>query len=107
MDLIKLNEQLRKVLAEFYDIEGMDSIEMEIVDFGTDKNGGHRFELDGIEFYLGEDETLENAVDICIETEFLPEWEEQGLSSYNVDSIKFDKEEGKGTAYVGLFWEEE
>ena len=107
MELAKLNESIKSLLHEFYDITGMDSVEMEIVDFGTDASGGHRFELDGIEFYLGEDEELINAVDICIEMEFLPEWEEQGLESYNVDSVQFDEETGKGTAYVGLFWEED
>ena len=97
-----LNKTLKKAITEFYDVVGMDSIEMEIVNFGDG-----RYELDGIEFYLGEDETLENAVDTCIEMEFFPEWEEQGLSSYNVDSVKYDEEEGRGTAYVGLFWDEE
>ena len=42
---------------------------MEIVNFGDG-----RYELDGIEFYLGEDETLENAVDTCIEMEFFLVW---------------------------------
>ena len=94
-------------LNEFYDVEGLDSIEMSIEDFGIDKNGGHRFELDGVEFYLGEDETLENAVDVCIEEEFFPEWQEQGIESYNVDSVEFDEEAGSGTAYVGLFRDED
>ena len=98
----KLNKTFKKAITEFYDVEGMDSVEMEIVNFGDG-----RYELDGIEFYLGEDETLENAVDTCIEMEFFPEWEEQGLSSYNVDSVQYDEEEGKGTAYVGLFWDNE
>ena len=102
--------EIRKILEkinEFYNVDGQDSIEMEIVDFGIDKNGGHRFELDGVEFYLGEDEELENAVDVCIEEEFFPGWQEQGVESYNVDSVRFDKEEGSGTAYVGLFRDED
>ena len=92
-----------KSINEFYDVSDMDTVEMEIIDFGYDKNDGHRFELDGIEFYLGDDEELENAVDVCIEEEFMPEWEEQGVESYNVDSVYFDEETGRGTAYIGLF----
>ena len=102
--------EIRKILEkinEFYNVDGQDSIEMSIEDFGIDKNGGHRFELYGIEFYLGEEQELENAVDVCIEEEFFPEWQEQGIESYNVDSVRFDKEEGKGIAYVGLFRDED
>ena len=93
-------------LNEFYDVTGMDSIEMELVSFGKGEDEIERFELDGVEFYRLGDEDLQNAVDMCIEEEFFPEWQEQGLSSYNVDSIKYDEEEGKGTVYVGLFWDD-
>ena len=94
-------------LNEFYDVTGMDSIEMELVSFGKGEDEIERFELDGVEFYRLGDEDLQNAVDMCIEEEFFPEWQEQGLSSYNVDSIKYDEEEGKGTVYVGLFWDDD
>ena len=94
----KREKRKNESLNEFYDVTDMDSLEMEIVDFGDG-----RYELDGIEFYREEDEELENAVDICIEEEFFPEWQEQGVSSYNVDSVRFDEEEGRGTAFIGLF----
>lgn len=95
---------LRSSGNESFNVEDLDSLEMEIKDFGID-NGEHRFELDGIEFYLGEDEELQNAVDICIEEEFMPEWEEQGIISYNIDSIAFDSDTNTGIVYVGLFRE--
>lgn len=102
-----LNRNIKKAVCEFYDVTGMDSVEMELVSFGKGEDELERFELDGIEFYKLGDEDLKNAIDICIEEEFLPEWEEQGLSSYNIDSIQYDEESGNGTVYVGLFWDED
>lgn len=107
MNFKSFNESIKKAVCEFYDVTGMDSVEMELVSFGKGEDELERFELDGIEFYKLGDEDLQNAVDLCIEEEFWPEWQEQGLSSYNVDSVRYDEEEGKGTAYVGLFWDEE
>ena len=90
-------------LKEFYDVEPDQNLEMEIVSFGI-QDGLERFELDGIEFFKGEDETLENAIDVCVDEEFFPEWEsENGIVSYSIDKIDYDKEEGKGTAIVTVF----
>ena len=89
----------------FYDVRGLNNIEMEITSYGN-TNGLEIFELDGIEFYKADDEELENAVDICIEEEFAPEWEEQGLFDYTIDHIDYDEEDGQGTAYVNLTWED-
>ena len=98
----KLNEDLKPYLHEFYNVEGLDSVEMTIVSLGME-DGIETLELDGVQFCRAEDEELSNAIDICIEEEFMPEWEEQGIVSYNVDSVQFDKEDGNGVAYVGLF----
>ena len=98
----KLNEDLKPYLHEFYNVEGLDSINMKIVSLGME-DGIETLELDGVQFCRAEDEELSNAIDICIEEEFMPEWEEQGIVSYNVDSVLFDKEDGNGVAYVGLF----
>ena len=98
----KLNEDLKPYLHEFYDVEGLDSVEMTIVSLGME-DGIETLELDGVQFCRAEDEELSNAIDICIEEEFMPEWEEQGIVSYNVDSVLFDKEDGNGVAYIGLF----
>lgn len=90
-------------LKEFYDVEPDQNLEMEIVSFGI-QDGLERFELDGIEFFKGEDETLENAIDVCVDEEFFPEWEsENGIVSYSIDKIDYDKEQGKGTAIVTVF----
>lgn len=90
-------------LKEFYDVEPDQNLEMEIVSFGI-QDGLERFELDGIEFFKGEDETLENAIDVCVDEEFFPEWEsENGIVSYSIDKIDYDEEEGKGTAIVTVF----
>ena len=102
-----LNKNIKKAICEFYDVTDMDSIEMELVSFGKGEDELERFELDGIEFYKLGDEDLKGAIEVCIDEEFMPEWEEQGLSSYNVDSIQYDEESGKGTVYVGLFWDGE
>lgn len=98
----KLNEDLKPYLHEFYNVEGLDSIDMTIVSLGME-DGIETLELDGVQFCRAEDEELSNAIDICIEEEFMPEWKEQGIVSYNVDSVLFDKEDGNGVAYVGLF----
>lgn len=90
-------------LKEFYDVEPDQNLEMEIVSFGI-QDGLERFELDGIEFFKGEDETLENAIDVCVDEEFFPEWEsENGIVSYSIDKIDYDEEEGKGKAIVTVF----
>lgn len=81
-------------------------MEMEIISFGI-HDGLERFELDGTEFYKDEDETLENAIDTCIDEEFFPDWQEDGAMSYNVDSVKYDAEAGRGTAYVSVYSEVE
>lgn len=98
----KLNESLKPYLHEFYNVDGLDSINMTIVSLGME-DGIETLELDGVQFCRAEDEELSNAIDICIEEEFMPEWEEQGIVSYNVDSVQFDKEDGNGVAFVGLF----
>lgn len=95
--------QVDESLNEIYDVEPDQNLEMEIVSFGI-QDGLERFELDGIEFFKDEDESLENAIDVCVDEEFFPEWEsENGIVSYNIDKITYDEEEGKGTAIVTVF----
>ena len=86
------------------DFEDGEVYEMAIVSFGKDGET-ERFELDGIEFYKADDEELQSAVDTCIEMEFFSDWQEDGVTSYNIDSIEYDEEDGIGTAYVSLFTE--
>lgn len=98
----KLNSKFNLKMKE--DFEDGEVYEMAIVSFGKDGET-ERFELDGIEFYKADDEELQSAVDTCIEMEFFSDWQEDGVTSYNIDSIEYDEEDGIGTAYVSLFTE--
>lgn len=103
--VVKLNHQFNLNLKEFYDVEPNDALEMRIVSYGKDDDT-ERFELDGIEFYKADDEELKNAIETCIDMEFMPEWEtNNNINSYNVDSIYYDEEDGEGIAYVTVFGE--
>ena len=53
-----------------------------------------RYELDGIQFYLGEDEELENGIQICIDEEFLPDWQEQNeeITGYSLQYFEIGQE---------------
>ena len=64
-----------------------------------------RYELDGIQFYLGEDEELENGIQICIDEEFLPDWQEQNeeITGYSLQYFELDEETGDG--YVDIVLE--
>ena len=64
-----------------------------------------RYELDGIQFYLGEDEELENGIQICIDEEFLPDWQEQNeeIIGYSLQYFELDEETGDG--YVDIILE--
>ena len=92
-----------KKVKSFYDIKGLDNIKMELISFG-EVNDLERFELDGIEFYKAEDEELENAIDVCLEEEFMPDWEKEGLLSYTIDSIDYNEEDKQGVVYIDLNW---
>lgn len=103
--IVKLNQQFNLDLKEFYDVDPDEKLEMRIVSYGKEGDV-ERFELDGIEFFKADDEELKNAIEVCIDMEFLPEWEKNNnISSYNVDSIFYDEEDGEGTAYVTVFGE--
>ena len=64
-----------------------------------------RYELDGIQFYLGEDEELENGIQICIDEEFLPDWQEQNeeITGYSLQYFELDEE--TGDVYVDIVLE--
>ena len=101
----KLNQKFNLSIDEFYNVSPDDSLKMRVVSYGKDGDT-ERFELDGIEFYKAEDEDLKDAVETCIDMEFMPEWETaNNINSYNVDSIDYDEEDGEGIAYVTVFGE--
>lgn len=63
------------------------------------------YELDGVQFYKGEDESLQNAVEICIDEDYLNKWIEESddaISGYFINSLEYDEEYRRGTVEVVL-----
>lgn len=60
------------------------------------------YELDGVQFYKGEDEELQNAVEVCIDEEYLPDWQTDEITGYFVQSFEYDEESGTGEVEVVL-----
>lgn len=102
MDIKSLNENITKILNEFYPVEAGESLNMSLTLMGTNKDGSKTFQLDGIEFVQGIDEDLQNAIEVCLDEEFLPEWD--NISSYTIEYI--DYVDGEDDGYVGVMVEE-
>lgn len=60
------------------------------------------YELDGVQFYKGEDEELQNAVEVCIDEEYLPDWQTNEITGYFVQSFEYDEESGTGEIEIVL-----
>ena len=60
------------------------------------------YELDGVQFYKGEDEELQNAVEVCIDEEYLPDWQTDDITGYFVQSFEYDEESGTGEIEIVL-----
>lgn len=60
------------------------------------------YELDGVQFYKGEDEELQNAVEVCIDEEYLPDWQTDDITGYFVQSFEYDQESGTGEIEIVL-----
>ena len=60
------------------------------------------YELDGVQFYKGEDEELQNAVEVCIDEEYLPDWQTDEITGYFVQSFEYDQESGTGEIEIVL-----
>lgn len=60
------------------------------------------YELDGVQFYKGEDEELQNAVEVCIDEEYLPDWQTDEITGYFVQSFEYDEESGTGEIEIVL-----
>ena len=110
MDIKKLNEQLSKYaktsMKEFYEVPLDESINMELVYFGK-HDGLDRYELDGVEFFVAEDEDLQNAIETCIDEEFMPEWKENSDAvDFSIDSVDFiEGKDEKGFVGITVFGE--
>ena len=98
MNVKKLNEEIEKVLKEEY--EAGDSIYLTIKHISGDE-----YELDGVQFYKGEDEELQNAVEVCIDEDYLNTWikdSDDEVTGYWVQSFEYDEESGTGEVEVVL-----
>ena len=63
------------------------------------------YELDGVQFYKGEDEELQNAVEVCIDEDYLNTWikdSDDEVTGYWVQSFEYDEESGTGEVEVVL-----
>ena len=107
IEVKQLRESISKALKEFYEVPLDESINMELVYFGK-HNGLDRYELDGIEFFVAEDEDLQNAIETCIDEEFMPEWKENSNAvDFSIDSVDFiEGKDEKGFVGITVFGEE-
>lgn len=96
----KLVKGYKKIFCEFYDVKSGDNLNMLLEYMGV-QDGSKLFELDGIQFYQAEGEDLDNAIDICIEEEFMPHWSnENNIENYYIENI--DYVEGDDSGYVQI-----
>ena len=107
MESIKeLNENVEKLLESFNVNEDDNSLEPgDSVYLTIEHIKNNLYELDGVQFYKGEDESLQNAVEVCIDEEYLNEWIEESddaISGYFINSLEYDEEDGEGTVEVVL-----
>lgn len=107
IEVKQLRESISKALKEFYEVPLDESINMELVYFGK-HDGLDRYELDGIEFFVAEDEDLQNAIETCIDEEFMPEWKENSKAvDFSIDSVDFiEGKDEKGFVGITVFGEE-
>lgn len=102
----KLNENVEKLLESFNINEDDNSLEPgDSVNLNIEHIKDNLYELDGVQFYKGEDESLQNAVEICIDEEYLNKWIEESddaISSYFINSFEYDEEDGEGSVEVVL-----
>lgn len=107
IEVKQLRESISKALKEFYEVPLDESINMELVYFGK-HNGLDRYELDGIEFFVAEDEDLQNAIETCIDEEFMPEWKENSKAvDFSIDSVDFiEGKDEKGFVGITVFGED-
>ena len=105
MDIQKLNEEIRNTIHETFQVEPGDTINMTLDYFSTDGNGVKRFELDGIEFYQSEYEDIDNAVEVCIDEEFFPEWVKNNdeISGFQVNYVDYIDGEESGDVQVLIY----
>ena len=98
MNVGKLNEEIEKVLKEEY--EAGDSIYLTIKHISDAE-----YELNGVQFYKEEDEDLQNAVELCIDEDYLNTWikdSDDEVTGYWVQSFEYDEESGTGEVEVVL-----
>ena len=98
MNVGKLNEEIEEVLKEEYEVG--DSIYLTIKHI---KDALH--ELDGVQFYKEEDEDLQNAVELCIDEDYLNTWikdSDDEVTGYWIQSFEYDEESGTGEVEVVL-----
>lgn len=100
MNFKKLNEKLN----EFLQSGNVHEMSLDLVKSFEDGSG--TYELDGVQFFKGPDEELANAVEVCIDEDFLNRWMEEtdeDITSYTLDELNFDEETGTGKVVITLY----
>ncbi|MCM1260693.1 MAG: hypothetical protein NC222_07050 [Staphylococcus sp.] len=82
--------------------EAGDHIEMTLEFISKDKDGISLFELDDVQFYKEKEEELQDAIETCIDMEFMSEWEDKGIGGFTVDNIDYEEGEKYGSVSVLL-----
>lgn len=102
----KLNEKVNKLLESFNVNEDNNSLEPgDSVNLTIEHIKDNLYELDGVQFYKGEDESLQNAVEVCIDEDYLNKWIEESddaISGYFINSFEYGEEDGQGIVEVVL-----
>lgn len=108
-DKIKLNRneiiaqlaKSNKPLKE--NIEAGDVFEMTLEFISKESDGSKKYELDGVVFYQVEGEDLDNAIEVCIDEEFMPDWENEGIDGYVIESIDYEPGEDSGIVTISVY----
>lgn len=98
LNLPSLNKLLNEAL--YSELEPGDSINLTIEHIKDDL-----YELDGVQFYKGEDESLQNAVEVCVDEDYLNNWIKQSddaISGYFVNSFEYDEDAETGNVEIVL-----
>lgn len=76
---------------------------LQLINDDSKHNGEYAtYELDGVQFTKTKEETLENAISVCLETDFADEWEKEGIFDFTIESVNYEEGDEFGTVMVQL-----
>lgn len=103
IELTKLNEEVEKFLEMAREVEPGESLNLPLTLISASDNGEKCFNLDDVEFWQGSEEELQNAIELCIEEEFMPRWLNSDINGFDVESVEYIDGEPEGSVNILVY----